>query len=539
MQYRKDCSPIETISRICFLLKKNKIKVRKKFFSLDGTFFSYHLELKDIKGIGANGKGFTKESALASAYAEFMERLQSRFLIRPYFLNKNPLEKIYPDEDLLSKENFLDLCKNFFTNNHFKNSLRHIDSENEVYRYAVTFYNYFEKRFELVPHRLINILTHSNGLCAGNSFEEALSHGICEIFERYVYKKIMLGTYVPSTFNLNNLKQLTSYALLDKIKNLGYEYELKDCSLNSNFPVVGVVIFNKEKDRSVFSVGSDPDFDIALQRCLTEICQGLKSASDLENKMSPILGKNDDIYTNWIHSYVANIGKTPEFLLASHKKTKTIPTCFSEVLTNKEALNFLLNILIVEKYSLYFKDLSYLSFPTYKVYIPGLSEIEDLDKMDLSGIENRRFLTTTLCNLPVTSLKDLHKSKKLIKQFSQNLFYMTLNLPASYFAMKGLVQTDVAKLDYHDLLDIIDKQIKGFKFKEKFPLCPNCKKCSVSCKFKIWDRYNTLLNNRYIGYLIRGNSSEEDLSIFIQELRSEMTQCRIIQIDKHLEDKKC
>lgn len=539
MQYRKDCPPIETISRVCSLLKKNKIKIKKKCFSLDGSFFSYRLELKDFKGVGANGKGFTKDTALASAYAEFMERLQSRFLIRPYFLSKNPLEKIYPDEELLSKDNFLDLCRNFFTNTHLKNSLKHIDSDNEVYRYVLTFYNYFEKRLELVPHRLINMLTHSNGLCAGNSFEEALSHGICEIFERYVYKKVMLGTYVPSTFDLSNLKQLTSYALLDKIKNFGYEYELKDCSLGAKFPAVGVIIFNKERNRGVFSVGCDPDFDIALQRCLTEICQGLNSTSDLENKMSPILDESDDIYTNWIQSYVANIGNSPKFLLNSQKKIKTIPACFTEVSTNKEALDFLLNILTAEKYPLYFKDLSYLSFPTYKVYIPGLSEIEDLDKMELSGIENRRFLTATLCNIQDASPKELQKSKKLIKLFSQDSFYTTLNLPASYFGMKGLLQADIVRSDYHYLLNIIDKRINGLGLKEILPLCPNCKKCHVSCNFKTWNKYNTLLNNKYIGYLIKGNSSEEDTSIFIQELRSEMTQCRIIQIDKHLESKKC
>lgn len=114
-----------------------------------------------------------------------------------------------------------------------------------------------------------------------------------------------------------------------------------------------------------------------------------------------------------------------------------------------------------------------------------------------------------------------------------------MNLPASYFGMKGLLQADIVRSDYHYLLDIIDKQINGHGLKEKLPLCPNCKKCRTSCNFKAWNKYNTLLNNKYIGYLIKVNSSEEDTSIFIQELRSEMTQCRIIQIDKHLEGKKC
>lgn len=103
-----------------FIIKEKQDKNQKKLFFFRWSFFSYRLELKDFKGIGANGNGFTKDTALASAYAEFMERLHSRFLIRAYFLNKNSLEKIYPDEELLSKENFLNLCKNFFYQYSFK-----------------------------------------------------------------------------------------------------------------------------------------------------------------------------------------------------------------------------------------------------------------------------------------------------------------------------------------------------------------------------------------------------------------------------------
>lgn len=55
------------------------------------------MELKEIKEIGTNGKGVTKEYALASAYAEFMERLQSNFLLKSSFLNKEDM-LIYKDE---------------------------------------------------------------------------------------------------------------------------------------------------------------------------------------------------------------------------------------------------------------------------------------------------------------------------------------------------------------------------------------------------------------------------------------------------------
>lgn len=41
-----------------------------------------------------------------------------------------------------------------------------------------------------MPESLINILCGSNGLAAGNSFEEAYVQGISEICERYVIQYI-------------------------------------------------------------------------------------------------------------------------------------------------------------------------------------------------------------------------------------------------------------------------------------------------------------------------------------------------------------
>lgn len=77
---RKDKLPLETINLIKKILSENKIKIKEsKITNINNSVFSVRLELKNIPGVGTNGKGITKEYALASAYAEFMERLQSGF----------------------------------------------------------------------------------------------------------------------------------------------------------------------------------------------------------------------------------------------------------------------------------------------------------------------------------------------------------------------------------------------------------------------------------------------------------------------------
>ena len=49
----------------------------------------------------------------------------------------------------------------------------------------VPYYNVTDKKVEYLPLEFIIASCGSNGMCAGNSPEEAIIQGICEIFERY------------------------------------------------------------------------------------------------------------------------------------------------------------------------------------------------------------------------------------------------------------------------------------------------------------------------------------------------------------------
>ena len=86
---RKDKNPIETIKTIKTILKSLGIKIREyPLKSISNSYYSIRIEIKGFYNMGSNGKGISKEFAMASAYAELMERLQSRMLIRNYFLKE-------------------------------------------------------------------------------------------------------------------------------------------------------------------------------------------------------------------------------------------------------------------------------------------------------------------------------------------------------------------------------------------------------------------------------------------------------------------
>jgi hypothetical protein len=189
---RKECNPAETVNRIKNILKKNRIKVKEsKVINIDNSIYSTRVELRDIPGIGTNGKGISKEFALASAYAEFMERLQSKFLLKANFLNKE-IKRSFSDETYLGNEEFEKKFPSIKNNQYIKETVEN----NSEYRYYTKFYDILNDRYVELPIKLINLLTHSNELGSGSSKEEALVQGICEILERYCYKEILLKLVV-------------------------------------------------------------------------------------------------------------------------------------------------------------------------------------------------------------------------------------------------------------------------------------------------------------------------------------------------------
>ena len=74
----KEVTPEETVKKLKELLKKADIQVEEDWRK-PSSVGTYSLRLR-IKGtdIGQNGKGMTKEFAMASAYAEFFERFHER-----------------------------------------------------------------------------------------------------------------------------------------------------------------------------------------------------------------------------------------------------------------------------------------------------------------------------------------------------------------------------------------------------------------------------------------------------------------------------
>ena len=283
--FRKDLVPSKTIKRIRAILKENSIKVKEVSFCIGNLFFFTRIELIDFPGIGVNGKGFSKEAALASAYAELMERLQTGFLLRSFFLNKENFF-VFQEEYPVEQSDFLNDQIKIFSSPLIP-KLKQL-SKVKNFTNCSDFIDLRTGKKKLLPHRLMNIICKTNGLCAGNSYEEAVVQGICEILERFVHKKIILEDLTLPDISKDSFSSIHIMQYLDKIESIGLHYQIKDCSLNGIYPVIGILVSNIEKDRAGFVVGSDVDINIALSRCVLELFQGLKTKKDILNKLQPV-----------------------------------------------------------------------------------------------------------------------------------------------------------------------------------------------------------------------------------------------------------
>mgnify|MGYP004608876439 FL=1 len=107
----KDDTPANTVRRIQNILKQLHLDLTETWVDTNGIG-TYTLRV-EVTGtaIGSNGKGVTKELARASAYSEFMERLQNLWLARWNHLWKKPFpflyfadEKMLPIDELLNSD---------------------------------------------------------------------------------------------------------------------------------------------------------------------------------------------------------------------------------------------------------------------------------------------------------------------------------------------------------------------------------------------------------------------------------------------------
>ncbi len=382
----KDERPLKTIAKIRNILNSIGIMpIEHRWDSFGESNFS--LALSDPGLSVTNGKGISREFALAGAYGEFIERVQNSRLYKPnYGLMKEPLLKI-PDTkemDLIHAVPFLGkLAAMYALNPQDENQM-----ETGIRIPFLPFYNVFDKEVSYIPASQIE---SSNGMCAGNTPEEAIVEGICEVIERYVLSRFFFeSAYVP-TIPLSYVKKLEVIKLIEDIRKKGFLVIVKDFSLGGKYPAVGTLLFNKDRTKYSVRIGSSPNFETALQRCLTEVAQNC-SFTDVEFKMVDVefefseelfrqRGEEDNLLlmAHYHHNLISGVGHYPVDIFSEAPEDGLFQDAFEDSFTgNAESLAFLLRRLEELNHKVYVRDASFLKFPSYQIYISELSCVDPL-----------------------------------------------------------------------------------------------------------------------------------------------------------------
>ena len=284
----KDRDPIETINIIknFFINKGYNINEKSLSQTKSGTYFcTYELFFNNNKVITSNGKGLTSEYAQASGLAEMYERFCFSALEGNFVTKKIRDINLYRDIYLISLEDF---WNDEYTKTYFEIFFPEYNKY-YFYKFVEAFYNN-----EILGEKFINInnsndiiyknpyimfcTNGSTGLAAGNTIEEALVQGISEFYERlcnrYFFKNIENLDYTYYELNRNILPQNLQDIIKQSEERDFCEIHLFDLSYTFNFPVIILILKDLQSHSYYYTAGSSPVFEIAVERCLTEIYQG-------------------------------------------------------------------------------------------------------------------------------------------------------------------------------------------------------------------------------------------------------------------------
>ncbi len=286
----KDLPLEQTIANMSGILADLGMKIEiASWRNIVPNVWSLHIRDAHSPMCFTNGKGATKEGALASALGEFIERLNCNFFYNDQFWGEDiaTAEFVhYPNErwfkpgpkDELPAEILDDYCLDIYNRDgELKGSHLYDTNSGNTQRgiCSLPFVRQSDGEVVYFPSNLIENLFLSNGMSAGNTLAEAQVQCLSEIFERAVKREILEGEMALPDVPQEVLEKYPS--ILAGIKGLeeqGFPVLVKDASLGGEFPVMCVTLMNPRTGGVFASFGAHPSLEVALERSLTELLQG-------------------------------------------------------------------------------------------------------------------------------------------------------------------------------------------------------------------------------------------------------------------------
>ena len=479
----KDLPLEQTIANMSGVLANLGIKIEiASWRNIIPNVWSLHIRDAHSPMCFTNGKGSTKESALASALGEYIERLSNNHFYAGTYWGEdiaNAAFVHYPNErwfksgpnDELPTDILDAHCLNIFNPDGELRSSHLIDTNSgNVGRgiCSLPYVRHSDGETVYFPSNLIENLYASNGMSAGNTLAEAQVQCLSEIFERAVKREILEGEIalpdVPQ-------KVLDKYpGILAGIRGLeeqGFPVLVKDASLGGVYPVMCVTLMNPRTGGVFASFGAHPSLEVALERSLTELLQG-RSLEGLNDLPPPTFASEAVTEpNNFVEHFIDSSGIVSWRFFSAKSDYEFVEWDFSSAGENSNAeeaatLFGILEGLGKESYVAVYDELG---ATACRILVPGYSEVypvEDLvwdntnkallfraDILNLHRLDNKK-LTALLERLENNELDEYGDIATLIGvEFDENTVWGQLTV----LELKLLIHLALKQLDEaHELV---------------------------------------------------------------------------------------
>jgi ribosomal protein S12 methylthiotransferase accessory factor len=413
----KDLPLEQTIANMSGILADLGMKIEiASWRNIVPNVWSLHIRDAHSPMCFTNGKGATKESALASALGEFIERLNCNFFYNDQFWGEdiaNAAFVHYPDErwfkpgrkDALPAEILDEYCLKIYNRDGELRGSHLIDTNSGNEERGICSLPYVRQSDgEVVyfPSNLIENLFLSNGMSAGNTLAEAQVQCLSEIFERAVKREIIEGEFALPDVPANVLAKYPGImAGIQALEEQGFPVLVKDASLGGEFPVMCVTLMNPRTGGVFASFGAHPSLEVALERSLTELLQG-RSFEGLNDLPQPTFeGHAVTEPNNFVEHFIDSSGVVSWRFFSAKSDYEFVEWDFSGQgeNSNAEEAATLFGILEGMGKEVYMAVYEHIGAKACRILVPGYSEIYPVDDLIWDNTNKALFFRADILNL--------------------------------------------------------------------------------------------------------------------------------------------
>lgn len=413
----KDLPLEKTIATMSGILANLGMKVEiASWRNIVPNVWSLHVRDSQSQLCFTNGKGATKESALASALGEFIERLNCNFFYNDQFWGEElanadfvhyPNERWFqpgPKDEL--PEGLLDEhCLAIYNpDGELRGSHLYDTNSGNIERgiCSIPYVRQSDGEEVYFPSNLIENLFLSNGMSAGNTLVEAQVQCLSEIFERAVKREIIEGEVaLPDVPQEVLAKYPSILAGIQALEEQGFPVLVKDASLGGQFPVMNVTLMNPRTGGVFASFGAHPNFEVALERTLTELLQG-RSFEGLNDLARPTFSSHAVTEpNNSVEHFIDSSGVVSWRFFSAKADYDFVEWDFTDGGNNSNAqeADLLFGLLEDMGKEVYMAVFEHLGATACRILVPDYSEVYPIDDLIWDNTNKALFFREDILNL--------------------------------------------------------------------------------------------------------------------------------------------